>query len=53
MTKPKKKESQKDQSARFKKAVQDMIEDGDLDPTEADERFEKVVKRVAVKQSPS
>lgn len=49
MTKPKKKESQKEQSARFKKAVQDMIDDGDLDPIEADERFERAINKITPK----
>lgn len=43
MTKKPKKESQKEQSARFEKAVQDMINDGELNPTEADKRFEDFV----------
>jgi len=43
MTKKPKKESQKEQSARFEKAVQDMIDAGELNPTEAEERFEQAM----------
>ena len=46
MTKQKKKESQKDQSARFEKAVRDMIDAGELNPTEAEERFERLLERL-------
>lgn len=46
MTKQKKKESQKEQSARFEKAVQDMINAGELNPTEADEAFERAMDRI-------
>ena len=53
MTKKPKKESQKEQSARFEKAVQDMIDAGELNPTEAEEAFEQVMKRVASKKLPS
>lgn len=47
MTKKPKKESQKDQSARFEKALQDMIDAGELNPTEAEEAFERVMKQIA------
>lgn len=47
MTKQKKQESQKEQSARFEKAVQDMIDAGELNPTEADERLERAMKNIA------
>lgn len=47
MTKKPRKESQKEQSARFEKAVQDMIDAGELNPTEADEAFENVIKHVS------
>lgn len=50
MTKKPKKESQKEQSARFEKAVQDMIDAGELNPTEAEEAFENVIKRVSQTQ---
>ena len=42
---PKKKieESQAEQSKRFAKAVADLEAAGELNPTEADERFERAV----------
>ena len=43
MTKKPRKESQQEQSARFEKTVQDMIDAGELSPTEADEALEKLV----------
>ena len=46
MPKKKKQESQKEQSARFKKAVRDLVDAGELNPTEAEEKFERAVKRV-------
>lgn len=46
MTKKPKKESQKEQSARFEKAVQDMIDAGELNPTEAEERFERAMEKI-------
>lgn len=51
MTKQKKKESQKEQSARFEKAVQDMIDAGELNPTEADEKFERAILSIARSKS--
>ncbi len=47
MTKNPKKESQKEQSARFEKAVQDMIDAGELSPTQAEERFERAMREIA------
>lgn len=38
-------ESQKEQSERFKKTVADLVAAGELNPTEADESFEKLVIR--------
>ncbi len=49
MPKKKKRETQKEQSARFKKAVQDMIDAGELNPTEADDAFERLMTAVADK----
>jgi polyhydroxyalkanoate synthesis regulator phasin len=46
MTKPKK-ETQAEQSRRFEKAVQDLIDAGELSPTEAEERFEKAMNKIA------
>lgn len=47
MTKKPKKESQAEQSERFAKTVQDMIDAGELNPTEADEAMERVMRHVA------
>ena len=51
---PKKKDelSQEEQSRRFRKAVQDMVDAGELSPTEADERFEEAMRRIASSASP-
>lgn len=49
MPKKAKHESQKEQSERFRREVQRMIAAGELNPTEADAAFEKLVNRVAGK----
>lgn len=36
-----KKESPEEQFERFRKTVQDMVDAGELSPTEAEERFER------------
>lgn len=46
MPKKKAKDSPKDQLARFKAEVQRLVAAGELNPTEADERFEKALKAV-------
>ncbi|MEW9920032.1 hypothetical protein AB2B41_10480 [Marimonas sp. MJW-29] len=46
MTKKPKKESQAEQSERFAKTVQDMIDAGELNPTEADKAMERVIKKI-------
>lgn len=51
MPKKQKRETQKEQSERFKKAVQDMIDAGELNPIEADKAFEKLVGNAGVKPS--
>lgn len=40
-------ESQEEQSARFRKAVQDMVDAGELNPTEAEERFGWAMDKLA------
>lgn len=45
MAKKQNKESQAEQSERFRKAVQDLIDAGELNPTEADEKFEQAMRR--------
>ncbi len=47
MPKRKKEESQKEQSERFRRAVQELVDAGELSPTEAEERFERVMKNIA------
>lgn len=44
MPKKKVRESQAEQSERFRKAVRDMVDAGELNPTDADERFEQVLR---------
>ncbi len=52
---PKKKNeiSQAEQSKRFRDAVQELVDAGELSPTEADEKFERVMTRIASSQSKS
>lgn len=47
MPKKQKQETQKEQSERFKKAVQDMIDAGELNPTEAESRLDALTSRSA------
>ena len=46
---PKKKNelSQSEQSKRFRDAVQELVDAGELSPTEADERFERAMRKIA------
>lgn len=46
MPKKKQQESQAEQSARFRKAVADMVAAGELNPTEADSKFELLMGRL-------
>lgn len=46
MPKKKNQESQKEQSERFRQAVRDLVDAGELNPTEADEAFERLVSKV-------
>lgn len=43
MPKKGREETQKEQSERFKKAVQDMVDAGELNPTEAEGAFERLM----------
>lgn len=47
---PKKKhpESQKEQSDRFKKSVAELVAAGELNPTDADAAFERMMGKVKV-----
>ena len=40
-------ESPKEQSERFKRGAQKLIDAGELDPTEGDVAFERALKRAA------
>lgn len=46
MAKKAKQESQEEQSERFRKLVQDMEAAGELNPTEAEDRFDKGMTRI-------
>ena len=45
MPKKKNPESQADQSERFRKAVRDLVDAGELNLTEADAGFEALIKK--------
>lgn len=45
MPKKKNQETQAEQSERFKKAVRDLVDAGELNPTEADEALDKLTRR--------
>jgi len=46
MPKKKNPESPEKQFERFRQKVEDMIADGELNPTEADEKFEAAMKKI-------
>ena len=48
MPKKQNQESQAEQSERFKKTVADMVAAGELNPTDADKAFDKLMDRVGV-----
>jgi polyhydroxyalkanoate synthesis regulator phasin len=50
MPKRKKTESPQEQYERFLKTVQDMVDAGELNPTDAEKRFEAAMEQVASKQ---
>ena len=39
--------AQAEQSKRFRDAVQELVDAGELSPTEADERFERAMEKIA------
>ena len=41
-------ESQAEQSKRFLEKVQELVDAGELSPTEADERFERAMAKITV-----
>ena len=47
MPKKKRQETQEEQSARFKREAQKLIDAGELNPTEADAALDKLVRRFA------
>lgn len=51
---PKKKEklSQERQSEMFRKTAQELIDAGELNPTEADRRFNRLLTQESVRQKP-
>ena len=49
MPKKKEPESPEKQFERFRKSVQDMVDAGELYPTEAEERFERAVRNVVIR----
>lgn len=46
MPKKKKAETQEEQSERFKETVRALVDAGELNPTEADERFDALTRRL-------
>lgn len=53
MPKKKQTETQAEQSERFRRAVQELVDAGELSPTEADERFEQLMREIASPNRPS
>ena len=47
MPKRKSELSQAEQSKRFRDAVQELVDAGELSPTEADERFERAMEKIS------
>jgi polyhydroxyalkanoate synthesis regulator phasin len=47
MPKKKQAETQAEQSERFRRAVQELVDAGELNPTEADEMFERLIRKIA------
>jgi polyhydroxyalkanoate synthesis regulator phasin len=47
MAKKQNKESPEKQFERFRQKVEDMVDAGELNPTEAEERFEWAMRRIA------
>jgi hypothetical protein len=51
MAKKAKQESQEAQSERFRRLVQDMVDAGELNPTEAEEKFERAMQDIVNNRS--
>lgn len=52
MPKKKNPESQKEQSERFKKTVADLVAGGELNPTDANRAFVKLMDKIKVDKKP-
>ncbi len=52
MPRKQKQESPQEQYERFLKTVQDMVDAGELNPTEAEERFERAFLQIASSPKP-
>lgn len=52
MPRRKKHESQKEQSERFLRAVQELVDAGELSPTEAEEKFERAMRHISSTKPP-
>ena len=50
MPKKKQTETQAEQSERFRRAVQELVDAGELSPTEAEERFERLMTQIALRE---
>jgi deoxyribose-phosphate aldolase len=48
MPKKKRQETQAEQSARFKRDAQKLIDAGELNPTDADEAVDRIVRKAAI-----
>ena len=46
-------ETQAEQSERFRKTVRDLVDAGELNPTEADKRFERLSSQAIKSRKPS
>lgn len=51
MPKQKRKETQAEQSERFRKAVQDLVDAGELSPTDADKALDNLIRHSARSQN--
>jgi polyhydroxyalkanoate synthesis regulator phasin len=51
MAKKAKQESQEEQSARFRRLVQEMVDAGELSPTDAEKRFDLALRKIANNRS--
>jgi polyhydroxyalkanoate synthesis regulator phasin len=52
MPKKKNQETQEDQRERFQKTVRDLVDAGELNPTEADNAFERLLTKAAPIKTP-